>query len=341
LHQEPIGRFILQQPVWRYGASLSGTIIMNLTQIALAAGALASAVCFPALAREPAPAVQADAVMPAESAPRDPPQSAGPALWQVADEDTTIYLMGTVHVLPGGLSWYDRAIAQAFDEADTIVTELPIGPEAEAEMAEVAQELSQLPEGTTLRSLLNAAQRTQFEAALAALDLPARAFDKVEPWMASLSLAMLPAIRGGYNPDSGTEQVLVGMAPDKQREALETVEFQFAMFDSLSQEKQIAMLMETVEGIETAKQGLDAMVAEWLAGDPDGLAELLNAELQDSEIAETLLYARNARWSDWIAERLDTRPGTVFVAVGAGHLAGERSVQDMLSARGLTVTRLQ
>ena len=31
----------------------------------------------------------------------------GPALWKVSDEDTTIYLFGTVHVLPSDLVWYD------------------------------------------------------------------------------------------------------------------------------------------------------------------------------------------------------------------------------------------
>jgi uncharacterized protein YbaP (TraB family) len=34
-------------------------------------------------------------------------------------------------------------------------------------------------------------------------------------------------------------------------------------------------------------------------------------------------------------------PGTVMVAVGAGHLAGSDSVQDFLMKRGLTVSRVQ
>jgi hypothetical protein len=82
------------------------------------------------------------------------------------------------------------------------------------------------------------------------------------------------------------------------------------------------------------------MVAEWMEGDADGLAELMNQGLTDQVLADALLYDRNARWADWIDTRLDT-PGTVFLAVGAGHLAGSRSVQDYLAGRGLTVTRLQ
>ena len=46
------------------------------------------------------------------------------------------------------------------------------------------------------------------------------------------------------------------------------------------------------------------------------------------------------REAEWIGNRLE-EPGTVFLAVGAGHLAGEGSVQDQLSANGIAAERLQ
>ncbi len=57
------------------------------------------------------------------------------------------------------------------------------------------------------------------------------------------------------------------------------------------------------------------------------------------ELAKILLWDRNARWADQIKSRMD-RPGTIFLAVGAGHLAGEKSLQDYLAARGLTAERI-
>ena len=57
-------------------------------------------------------------------------------------------------------------------------------------------------------------------------------------------------------------------------------------------------------------------------------------------LTERLFYARNANWAAWIDDRLDT-PGSVFMAVGAGHLAGEKSVQDYLAERNISVTRIQ
>jgi uncharacterized protein YbaP (TraB family) len=66
---------------------------------------------------------------------------------------------------------------------------------------------------------------------------------------------------------------------------------------------------------------------------------MLNAELDDPVLHKRLLTDRNARWAQWIDGRLK-QPGTVFVAVGAGHLAGSDSVQRQLRKRGIKVRRV-
>ncbi len=273
-------------------------------------------------------------------APSDAQETSGPALWKVADEDTTIYLFGTVHALPPGLDWYNDDIASALTASDTLVTEIRMDPASEAAMQEVAMQKSILPDGTTLRSLLDEDQTAAYEGALGNLGLPGGAFDRFEPWMAGLTLTILPLMQQGYSPDSGVEKVLLGKIGDKPQDALETADFQLNLFDSLPQDKQITFLMEAVEGMDEAKEVLDAMVAEWIEGDADALAELMNEGLSDPELAEALLYSRNANWVEWISSRLD-EPGTVFVAVGAGHLAGEKSVQDLLGDRDIGVERIQ
>ncbi len=82
------------------------------------------------------------------------------------------------------------------------------------------------------------------------------------------------------------------------------------------------------------------MVDKWLKGDARGLARVMNEELDDPVLYDRLLTRRNAHWADWISRRME-QPGTVFVAVGAGHLAGKGSVQDMLQKRGIRVTRVR
>ena len=82
------------------------------------------------------------------------------------------------------------------------------------------------------------------------------------------------------------------------------------------------------------------MVGAWSRGDPATLGEIMNDGIKDSpELAKTLLFDRNARWAQWIKARL-AKPGTVFIAVGAGHLAGRQSVIEQLKALKLTATRV-
>ena len=114
---------------------------------------------------------------------------------------------------------------------------------------------------------------------------------------------------------------------------------QIALFDSMPQDAQLSFLDETVEALPKAKTTLDEMVAEWIEGDADQLAALMNAELTDPVLRDRLLTSRNANWAGWIENRL-AQPGTVFIAVGAGHLAGVGSVQDQLRKRGVKVRRV-
>lgn len=264
----------------------------------------------------------------------------GPALWKVADEDTTIYLFGTVHFLPKDVEWYDTTIATALTGSDIIVTELPMDPASEAQSQQLVMAKGILPAGTTLRSLLTADQTTTYTGALSKIGVPAEAFDQFKPWMAGLTLSILPLMQQGYSPEMGVDKVLLAKVPDKPRGALETAEYQFGIFDGMPQQAQIAFLLEAANGIDNVKPMLDGMVAEWIKGDPDALAALLNEGLSDPALADAILYKRNANWAEWIDTRLD-QPGTVFIAVGAGHLAGPKSVQDLLAQKGITTSRVK
>jgi hypothetical protein len=79
------------------------------------------------------------------------------------------------------------------------------------------------------------------------------------------------------------------------------------------------------------------LIANWSRGNVKAIAAEMNGSLESTpELAKVLLYDRNRRWAHWIGERMK-QPGTIFVAVGAGHLAGKRSVIDDLIAAGFKV----
>jgi len=270
-----------------------------------------------------------------------PPAAAAPALWKVADDDTTIYLFGTIHALPEGVEWQTPRLREALDAADTLVLEI-----ANADSMETATVMAKLGRSPGLPPLLDrvpADRREVLAARIASLGLPAEALDQFETWAAALTLLAASFVKMGFSTELGADRQLLGALGDGTREVvgLETAEQQLGYFDALSEESQRELLVSVISDEASNKKEFEQMVRAWLAGDVDAIAETFNSEMTlTPELRETLLRNRNARWASWIEKRLD-QPGTVLVAVGAGHLAGEDSVQVMLGGRGLQAQRVQ
>lgn len=267
-------------------------------------------------------------------------QAVRPALWKVADEDTTIYLFGTIHALPAGVPWFQDKVAVAFEQSQELVTEIVDEDQAAVQKAVMATAI--LPSGTTLRGMMTPEERAKYEAGLTQAGVPAATFDQVEPWFAAITLAVLPLSKDGLMPENGVEGALGARAKTlgHQHGALETAEYQLGLFDSLSPDVQKRFLMEVVENLPNVTTDLTRIIDAWKAGDVETVGKLMKEQDDDPAVTEAIVYQRNRTWADWIKNRLD-QPGNVFIAVGAGHLAGAGSVQDELKARGITATRLQ
>jgi uncharacterized protein YbaP (TraB family) len=263
-----------------------------------------------------------------------------PALWKVADKDTTIWLFGTIHVLPGDVRWYAGPVASAFDGAQELVTEIPIDDAAESQAVMARKSLRE--DGRTMRETLTPEQRQAYEGAMASLGIPPETFDRNDAWLAALMLTLIPLKKAGYSTESGID-AQVGMrakARHMTNHAFETAEYQIDLFDKLPDETQRTYLGDVIEALPTVRADIDAMVEAWKSGDADHLAQLLNEDESDPQMRKVLISDRNVAWAKWVKARLD-KPGTVFVAVGAGHLAGTGSVQDQLATAGVVSKRVQ
>lgn len=275
---------------------------------------------------------------PAEDQAALAPPPVRPALWKVSDEDTTIYLFGTVHILPQGIDWYHGKVASAFEDSQQLVTEIVDDGTPRTGMMEIAA----LPQGKNLRAMLPPAEKTRYEAALAQLGMPAGSFDRYEPWLAALVLSIAPLAKAGFAPENGVDQALgvraktYGLA----HAGLETYEYQLSLFDSLPIDTQKVYLSQVVKDLPRVRTEIEKITDAWKRGDAEKLAELMNAQEDYPGMYEILLTNRNKAWAGWIKQRLK-QPGTVFLAVGAGHLAGPGSLQDQLSAQGLEAERVQ
>ena len=277
------------------------------------------------------------------SAPAAEPKSASPAMWKVADHDTTIYLFGTIHLLPSDMKWRSAAFDKAANGSDTLVVETDID---EANPTATLGELFKLaisPGLPPLAARVKPERRAALATAIAKSGIPAAALDKMETWAAAFLLLGVQFKDLGLDPGSGVESILKKqfVAGGKTIGQLESNAEQLGFFDKLSEQSQREFLEGVLDEPATMKHQFQGMLDAWARGDVAGIAKSFNSDMGEApELMDVLIARRNANWAQWVRGRLD-KPGTVMMAVGAGHLAGDNSVVKLLQEQGLKVTRVQ
>lgn len=260
-------------------------------------------------------------------------------MWLVADDDTKIYLLGTMHALPRGTDWDDGKVDAAVRAADELVTEL--SPTELAKAGEVFRALA--PRDAPLA--MDRRLPTDALARYRALEADGGSFggDALDDWAVMVLMGQRVALEADLSPDNGVETVLTAKfkAAGKPIGGLETAQAQLMMFETLDPATQRALLTRAASHADTADKEVATLTAAWARGDVAALVREINEDVDAVPAArKALLTDRNARWALWAEQRL-ARPGTVLMAVGAGHLVGPDGVPAMLEAKGYKVQRVQ
>ena len=232
-------------------------------------------------------------------------RDATPALWEVHDGDTTIYLFGTFHTLDERTLWFDRSVRAAFDRSGELVLET-IAPTNPAEIRAIG------------RSVTGA---------------------RPAPFLAATRSAVERGRADGLSIDRGADHVLRRAAAD-QGMALSGIELFADQLRTFARISAAPPSAPATPSSTTAPITLSELLIAWKAGDVRAFTAMLAGFEAKAPLAYRLLIAdRNALYGEWIEQRLD-HPGIVFVAVGSGHLAGKHSVQNWLSAKGIQTRRI-
>ena len=271
------------------------------------------------------------------------PQVAHPALWEVSDPDTTIYLFGTIHLLPDNVQWRSDKFNEALANSQQLVVETIVDDKNPSKLMAAMASLGFANGLPPLVQRVPAAKRPALEAAIKKSGFPPQAFDRMKTWAAAFILLGNQFRDLGLKGGQGVEQVLRGefTTANKPIGELETNVEQLGFFDKLPESAQLELLEGAIESGKATSAELNGMIRAWSRGDVQGIARTFDHDLSHSPaLQQSLLHQRNANWSKWIEQRLG-QPGTIIVAVGAGHLAGKGSVLEMLKKDGYTVRRLQ
>lgn len=269
-----------------------------------------------------------------------------PALWLLADDDTKIYMLGTIHVLPPGFRWRSAAVDKAVGEASELVVETYEAPGTGTDggLDAVPGFFADKPVPLLKRVPKN--KRAPLKAAIQASGLPLPMLDRMHSWAAAMTLGIAQML-GEYGVEDpaeapGVEDVLEANFRDagKPISSVEDGDAVFASLSSLPETVQTQLLLEAIEPLPADQPAEPATAGEldWVAGNVSAMSLEGEAGFPPA-LFDVLVRRRNAAWTQWLEARLK-QPGTLLFAVGAGHLAGRESVQAMLAQRGLRVKRV-
>lgn len=266
-----------------------------------------------------------------------------PALWKIGDRDTTIYLFGTIHVLPPGFAWRSPMIDQLVRRSRLLIVE-SVRSDADTDLL-----TRRAPNQPALPPLIDRVT-PDHRAVLARFieSLPpagAAMFDQMPTWIASVAVSVVRDIRNGEVPGQGADDWLeaVFRAGGKPVRAIENSQQVLARVDAIDEREQQVMLNAALDAPDRPRAEARATLHAWAKGEigPGSPLVVDIAGLAGSTaLSDPLLIRRNRAWADALVGELH-RPGTVLFAAGAAHFIGHDSVIDLLRARGVKVTRVQ
>lgn len=267
--------------------------------------------------------------------------AAGP-VWAIRGPHNTVYLAGSVHLLPAEDAALPHAFDRAYADSAKLVMELDLGKLDPLEAASWMSEHGALPEGVTLRSVLGELRYLRVSATASEVGLPLVLLDHQAPWVVGLEIADLEYVHLGFDPEHGVEQQLVQRArgDGKPTAGLETLPEELGGLEALAPADQLKLLDQTLDELKDTETEMHSVLSAWRRGDTAALAHLLGREYQNfPALYRPLVTARNQRWLPQLKQLLRS-DGNCLVVVGALHLVGDGGLLELLRREGYPATQL-
>lgn len=266
------------------------------------------------------------------------------AVWEVGDDDTKVYLVGTIHLMQPGVRWKSDTIENAFAQADAVFLEADtISKEAQRAMGVIVTQTAENEGSITLSSYYDKKQKDRVNKVLEGMGMSLSKIDTYRPWFASLQMAVVAMIEAGADPAFSADMVIARemLERDKPLRYLETAAQQMAILAEGDDQRDAAYFLDLLDDLEEGETYYADMMDAWYSGDTERLEYVLHGVYEDyPRLKERLLTDRNLDWSQQIDRLMTDEPGTFVVAVSAAHMLGEESLQKQLANRGYNPVRL-
>lgn len=268
---------------------------------------------------------------------------AHPALWKVTRGESTLYVLGSLHIVPPGFQWQAPEVEAAIHAADTFVFEVPVDDEAMQHQKEFILRNGILPSGTSLRAVLSPIEFQTYSRILFEAGLRPEQYIRYRPWLAAVVVGLAYLHRRDIANLRGVDDDIIDYAESQGKELryLESIEDQMRLLmvgDDLSQVRQLKRMIGVLPRTRSRSEDL---LSTWASGDSKRFDAMIDADFAGHpEARELLISKRNRAWLGSVKSLLAGTGKTAMVTVGAAHLGGPDGLISLLCKDGYEVQRV-
>lgn len=267
-------------------------------------------------------------------------------LWKLEQGNAVLYFFGSIHMGTDIIYPLDDRIYNAYNESDKLVVELNINDQDNLiEIQQLTMQKGMFTGGESIADYIDEKMLEKLNALAAEYNMPEHIAAKLKPWTFEITLASLEMRKLGYDPMLGLDMHFIFKAEEDKKPIieLESPEDQINLLSGIPLKDQVLSLKFTLVDLENLAVDFEELVNAWKTGNTEKFVTLtrqsFEAQPEFADIYKRLFINRNIQWVDKYEEMI-AAGGKYFIVTGAGHLAGENSVVDLLRAKGYKVKQL-
>lgn len=262
------------------------------------------------------------------------------SVWQVSKGNDSLFIGGTVHILPKAEMPLPVEFNHAYEQADTIVFEAPVPDPADTNAQMQMLGALSYTNNETLSEKLEPEVKASLENKLSEFGANLEKLDGFRPAMVSIVLMSMELQKQnlmGEGVDAYYEKKAT--KDNKTKNYLETMEFQLALFKTMGQGNENDFIKRNLADLNNYNDMFKGLLTAWREGDTDTLNKVAVEKMQknDPKSYKQLFKDRNNNWLPKV-EAMFNNDSNEFVLVGAGHLVGQDSLLTLLENKGYSVS---
>jgi uncharacterized protein YbaP (TraB family) len=260
-------------------------------------------------------------------------------LWKVSGNglQKPSFLFGTFHLLCKDDIHFSNQLQKAMKVSDKIYMEMDMDDPSTMLGGMLYMNMKN---DTTLESLYTPEEYQRLKNYFSdTLKMPVMLLQRAKPYF--LVALLYPRMMDCSSP-AGVEEELMKIAKEDKKEikGLETIQFQASVFDSIPYEWQAKELLKNIDSFSVYKNEFETMLRFYKNQQLDSIKNLMGkSESGEEKYDDLLLNNRNKNWVKQLKQIMKNE--SVFVAVGTGHLVGEKGLINLLKKEGYKVEPLE